>query len=205
MSRFGIETSKALGISVTRLREIGRRTGPNHKLAQELWDSGIHEARILATIIDIPGEVTLDQMESWASDFDSWDIVDGCCGNLFDKTSFAVIKAVEWCKRPEEFVRRAGFVLMAELAVHDRNMPDETFISFFPLMIEGSIDDRNFVKKAVNWALRQIGKRNRRLNTAAIRTSKIIAESNSRAAKWIASDAIRELTGEPIRKKLALQ
>lgn len=202
MSRFGIKTSRALGVSVPRLREIGRTIGSNHELAQELWDSQIHEARILASMIDIPEKVTTEQMDRWVKDFDSWDVVDGCCGNLFDKTLFAVEKAIQWCQRPEEFVRRAGFALMAELAVHDKTMLDNTFLNFLPYIVQGSVDDRNFVKKAVNWALRQIGKRNRKLNQAAIRTAKDIARSDSKAARWVASDAIRELSSDSIAKKL---
>jgi 3-methyladenine DNA glycosylase AlkD len=202
MTRFGIQTSKALGLSVPQLRQIGRKLGHDHDLAQELWKTGFHEARILASMIDDPEQVTMEQMERWAKEFDSWDIVDGCCGNLFDKTPFAVKKAKEWRKRPEEFVKRAGFVLMAELAVHDKKMPDNTFLEFLPYIIEGSNDERNFVKKAVNWALRQIGKRNRNLNNAAIRTAKVIAKSNIRPAKWISSDALRELESPAVQKKL---
>ncbi|HZY94893.1 MAG TPA: DNA alkylation repair protein [Candidatus Bathyarchaeia archaeon] len=202
MSRFGIQTSKALGVSLPQLRQIGRKLGQDHDLAQELWKTGFHEARILASMIDIPEQVTMEQMERWAKEFDSWDIVDGCCGNLFDKTPFAVKKAKEWRKRPEEYVKRAGFVLMAGLAVHDKRMPDKTFLEFLLFIIEGSSDERNFVKKAVNWALRQIGKRNKNLNNAAIRTARVIAKSNIRPAKWIASDAIRELESPAVQKKL---
>ncbi len=203
MSRFGIKTTKALGVSVPRLREIGRSIGSNHELAQELWDSQIHEARILASMIDIPEKVTVEQMDRWVKDFDSWDLVDGCCGSLFDKTPFAFEKAIQWCQRPEEFVRRAGFAMMAELAVHDKTSPDDTFLNFLPWIVQGSVDDRNFVKKAVNWALRQIGKRNRKLNKAAIRTAREIGRSDSRAARWIAADAIRELTSDSVSKKLS--
>ena len=202
MSRFGIQTSKALGVSVPQIRQMGRKLGPDHDLAQELWRTGFHEAKILASMIDVPEQVTMEQMERWAKEFDSWDVVDGCCGNLFDKTPFAVKKAKEWCKRQEEFVKRAGFVLMAELAVHDKEMHDEDFRAFLPFIVEGSNDERNFVKKAVNWALRQIGKRNKNLNGAAIRTARVIAKSNIRPAKWIASDALRELESPAVQKKL---
>jgi 3-methyladenine DNA glycosylase AlkD len=141
-------------------------------------------------------------MEEWAAVFDSWDIVDGCCGNLFDKTPFAIQKAREWSTREEEYVKRAGFVLMAELAVHDKSAADETFLGFLPLIILESSDNRNFVKKAVNWALRQIGKRNMTLNKAATETAQIIQRLDSSSSKWIASDALRELNSAPVQKKL---
>jgi 3-methyladenine DNA glycosylase AlkD len=144
-------------------------------------------------MIDDPEKMSEDQMEKWASDFDSWDIVDGCCGNLFDKTEFATKKANEWSKRKEEYVKRAGFVLMAELAVHDKNASDKTFLDFLPIIVRESSDERNFVKKAVNWALRQIGKRNANLNIAAIETSAQIKNSGSRAGKWIAAGSSRTL------------
>jgi len=153
-------------------------------------------------MIDDPEEVTIDQMDKWVRDFDSWDVVDGSCGNLFDKTPFAVAKAKEWCKREEEFVKRAGFVLMAELAVHDKKTKDQIFLDFFPLIIGGSSDNRNFVKKAVNWSLRQIGKRNLKLNKAAVSTALKIQKMESGAAKWIASDALRELKNPKVQKRL---
>ncbi len=193
MSRFGIQTSTAFGVSVPKLRELARKIGRNHELAEQLWKTGTHEARILATMIDSPDEVTPDQMERWAKDFDSWDVVDGSCGNLFDKTPYAIRKAIEWCRRPEEYIKRAGFVLMAELAFHDKKASNETFVRFLPFIIKEASDQRNFVKKAVNWALRQIAKRNTALNKAAVRTAKQIARSDSKAARWVAADALREL------------
>src|SRR5881296_3212045 len=203
MSRFGIRTSKALGVSIPQIRDLARKIGTNHELAQQLWITGIHEARILASMVDDPAKVSEDQMEKWALEFDSWDVVDGCCGNLFDKTGFAIRKAHEWSKRKEEFVKRAGFVLMAELAVHDKKASNQTFLDFLPVTVREASDERNFVKKAVNWALRQIGKRNAVLNAAVIRTCSEIRNSESRSAKWIASDALRELTSAPVQKKLA--
>ena len=203
MSRFGIQTSKALGVSIPQIRDLAKKIGTNHELAQQLWITGIHEARILASMVDDPTRVSEDQMEKWARDFDSWDVVDGCCGNLFDKTRFATRKAHEWSKRKEEFVKRAGFVLMAELAVHDKKASNQTFLEFLPATVREAADERNFVKKAVNWALRQIGKRNAVLNAAVIRTCDEIRNSESRSAKWIAADALRELTSEPVQKKLA--
>jgi len=203
MSRFGIQTSMALGVSIPQLRDVAKEVGTNHDLAQELWKTRIHEARILASMIDDPTKVSEDQTEEWAADFDSWDVVDGCCGNLFDKTEFAERKAREWSLRKEEFVKRAGFVLMAELAVHDKEASNKTFLDFLPLIVREASDERNFVKKAVNWALRQIGKRNEVLNAAAIKTCSKIRDLDSRSAKWIAADAHRELTSAPVKKKLS--
>ncbi len=202
MSRFGIQTRAAFGVSVPKLRGLARKVGRNHDLALGLWRTGFHEARILASMIDEVDKVTEEQMETWSKDFDSWDVVDGCCGNLFDQTRFAIRKAGEWSRRSEESVKRAGFVLMAELAVHDKKESDDTFVRFFTFITEGATDERNFVKKAVNWALRQIGKRNRALNKAAIRTAKDIGALDSRSARWVAADAIRELTSKSVQKRL---
>lgn len=193
MARFGIDAKNAYGVPVPILRQIAKETGKNHILAQRLWSSGIHEARILASMVDSPRDVTAEQMEEWVKEFDSWGICDQCCGNLFDKTAFACQKALEWSGREEEFVKRAGFVLMAALAVHDKNAKDETFTKFFPTIKRESVDDRNFVRKSVNWALRQIGKRNENLNVRAMATAREIRKMDSKSAKWIASDAIREL------------
>jgi len=202
MARFGISSAGTLGLSVPYLRGLAKRIGRSHELAKGLWESGVHEARILASLVDDPGRVTESQMEEWVADFDSWDVCDGCCGNLFDKTPYAYAKAAEWSRREEEFVKRAGFVMMAELAVHDREAPDEEFLRFFEAIERGSIDQRNFVRKAVNWALRQIGKRNLKLNRAAVRLAGKISKKESPSAKWVASDAIRELKSEAVRKRL---
>ena len=203
MSRFGIQTGKAFGVSIPQIRVLAKKIGTNHELAQQLWVSEIHETRILASMVDDPARVSEEQMEKWAIEFDSWDVVDGCCGNLFDKTKFAVRKAHEWSKRREEYVKRAGFVLMAELAVHDKKAADKTFLDFLPLIVREASDERNFVKKAVNWALRQIGKRNTVLNAAAIKTCAKIRDLDSGSAKWVAADALRELTSASVKKKLA--
>ena len=202
MAWFGINPGNTYGVSIPVLRKMAREIGKDHELALELWASGIHEARLLACFIDRPDMVTEEQMESWVKDFDSWDVCDQCCSNLFDRTPVAHKKAVTWCEREEEFVRRAGFVLMACLAVHDKKAPDEAFIKFLPLMKKYAADERNFVKKAVNWALRQVGKRNLKLNEAAIKTAGEIKQIDSKSARWIASDAIRELTGEKVQRKL---
>jgi len=202
MARFGINPENTYGVSIPNLRKIARETGKNHALAQELWASGIHEARIIASMIDDPKMATEEQLESWVKDFDSWDVCDQCCLNLFKKTGFAYRKAVEWSERDEEFVKRAGFVLMACLAVSDKKADDKQFEALLPIVRREAYDNRNFVKKAVNWALRQIGKRNAILNMKAIETAEEIKKMDSRSAKWIASDAIRELTSESVQKRL---
>jgi len=165
-----------------------------------LWASGLHEARILASMIDDPRLVSEHQMETWVKDFDSWDICDQVCGNLFDKTPSAFQKAVEWCHREPEFVRRAGFVMMAELAVHDKQAPDEVFLPFFPLIKQYATDERNFVKKAVNWALRQIGKRDATLRASALEWAEQIRAMDSKTAQWIAKDAMKELLAHEVKE-----
>ena len=202
MARFGINPKNTLGISIYILRPMAKEIGKDHKLAQQLWKSGIHEARILAAFIDEPGKVTERQMEKWVKDFESWDVCDQVCSSLFDATPFAYKKAFEWSKRSEEFVKRSGFVLMAALSVHDKKASDSKLVKFFPVIIRESTDERNFVRKAVNWALRNIGKRNSNLNKKAIATAKRISNIDSKAARWIASDALRELTSEKVRKRL---
>lgn len=202
MSRFGISAKNTLGVSLPIIRNMAREAGKDHELAQQLWSSGIHEARILASLIDDPKKVTGEQMESWVKDLDSWDVCDQCCSNLFDKTAHAFGKAVQWSGRDEEFVKRAGFVLMATLAVHAKRANDEEFIMFLPIIKRESTDERNYVKKAVNWALRQIGKRSIALNNKAIDAAEQIQRTNSKSAKWIASDALRELTSEATQKRL---
>jgi len=205
MARFGINPKNTYGVSIPTLRMMAKEIGKNHVLAQQLWSSDIHEARILACMIDSSELVSEDQMEQWVRDFDSWDVCDQCCSNLFDKTRFAHRKAIEWSGRREEFVKRAGFVLMAALAVHDKKAKDEEFLRFLPLIKRESTDDRNFVRKAVNWALRQIGKRNAALNIKAIDSAREIQKINSKSARWIASGALRELTSEALQRKIAIK
>ena len=201
MARFGINPANTLGISVPTLRAMAQEIGINHNLAQRLWDSGIHEARILATMIDDPEKVTVRQMDKWVKDFDSWDVCDQCCSNLFDKTKWATQKATQWAASREEFVKRAGFVLMATLAVHDKKAINAQFQRYLPIIKRESTDERNFVKKAVNWALRQIGKRNLALNRYAIETARQIERKDSATARWIAKDALRELTSQSVRSR----
>jgi len=203
MARFGINPNNTYGVSIPALRKIAKEISRDHALAQQLWATGIHEARILASFIDVPDLVSEEQMERWAMDFDSWDVCDQCCASLFDKVPLAYQKAIQWSERSEEFVKRAGFALMAALAWHDKLASDEQFAEFFPVIVRASTDERNFVKKAVNWALRQIGKRNMNLNRMAIEVSREIQRIDSRAARWIASDALRELTSESVQKRLS--
>jgi 3-methyladenine DNA glycosylase AlkD len=198
MARFGINPEGTLGVSIPILRATARRIGKNHGLAQQLWRSGIHEARILASMIDDPVAVTAAQMDAWARAFDSWDVCDQVCGNLFDKTRFARRKAVVWAAKKPEYVRRAGYTLMACLAWHDKEAPDSLFAGYLGIIEEGADDERNFVKKAVNWALRNIGKRNLALHKAALASARRIARQESRTARWIAADAIRELSNPKI-------
>jgi 3-methyladenine DNA glycosylase AlkD len=193
MARFGINPQNTLGVSIPILRQLAEKIGKNHVLAQQLWDTEIHEARLLAGFIDDYKLVTSKQMVRWVRDFDSWDICDQVCSNLFDRTPFAYQKAIEWSKHSSEFVKRAGFVLMAALSVHDKKASDRQFIEFFSVIRSEAKDERNFVKKAVNWALRQIGKRNLKLNKLAIKAAEKISKIDSKAAKWIAADALREL------------
>jgi 3-methyladenine DNA glycosylase AlkD len=192
--RFGITPkTEHLGIGMPVLRGIARAHRRDHALALGLWASGIHEARILAAHVDDPFRVTALQMEAWARDFDSWDVCDQVCGNLFDRTPLAVGKAALWSGRSPEFVKRAGFALMATLAWHREDLPDRVFRGFLPLIRREASDDRNFVRKAVNWALRQIGKRNPALRRAAIAEARRIQGIDSRSARWIAADALRDL------------
>ncbi|MFH1770786.1 MAG: DNA alkylation repair protein [archaeon] len=200
MNRFAIPGE--IGVSVTQMRLIAKATGKNHNLALDLWKTKIHEARILASIVDEPEKVSEKQMEQWVKDFKSWDLCDQVCSNVFDKTPWAYNKVFEWVKREEEFVKRAGFVLMVCLSVHDKRADDKKFLEFFPIIIQEATDERNFVRKAVNWALRGIGKRNKALNKEAIKVAKKIEKIDSKSARWIAKDALRELQSENVQKRL---
>ena len=192
--RFGITPkTEHLGISMAVLRPLARPHRRNHALAVELWASGIHEARLLAALIEDPEKVNRTQANRWARDFDSWDICDQVCGEVLPYVPFAIEKALAWSRRENEFVKRAGFVLMARMAVRRKDLPDDEFKKFLPVIRREATDDRNFVRKAVNWALRQIGKRNPALRRAAISEARAITKIDSRAARWIAADALREL------------
>ncbi|TAH25498.1 MAG: DNA alkylation repair protein [Cytophagales bacterium] len=198
MKRFGINTEYSIGVSIPNIRAIAKRYKNNHSIALNLWATQIHEARILATMIDDPKQVSPQQMEEWVLDFNSWDICDQCCGNLFDKTPIAFQVAMAWASRKEEYVKRAGFVMMATLAVHHKKAVDTDFYPFFNLIITASDDERNFVKKALNWALRQIGKRNSNLHQKALECCDTLLSFPHKSALWIAKDAQRELNNQKI-------
>ena len=202
MAKYGIVVERRLGVSIPNLRRMAKELGQDHKLALELWKTGIAEARFVAAMTDDPEKLTEGQMEDWVKGINSWDVCDQVCMNLFEKVPLAWKKIIDWSEREEEFVKRAAFALMACLAWHDKKAKDEKFIELFPVIIRGATDERNFVKKAVNWALRNIGKRDLNLNKAAINTAREIQQIDSKAARWIASDTIRELESEAVRIRL---
>lgn len=207
LDRYAIKTRKSFGIRTPDVklfaREVKKLVSHRHATALELWQTGIYEARAVAALIDDPKLVTPGQMDAWAADFDNWATVDGTCSYLFCRTIHAYDKGFEWAAREEEFVRRAAFSLMAYLAVHDKKAADEKLAAFFPVIEKYAFDERNFVKKAVNWALRQIGKRNSSLNSLAIETAEQIKLQATPSARWIASDALRELTSDAVRERLS--
>ncbi len=203
LERFGIPTHNARGVSTPQLKALARRIGRDHALAGRLWKSGVFEARVVAAFIDEPDKVTQAQMERWARDLDSWGICDACCCYLFRRTPFAWTKAVAWAGRRPEFVKRAGFALMAYLAVHDKAATDAAFVQLLAIIERESDDNRPFVRKAVNWAIRQIGKRNVRLNSQAITAAERVRARGTPAARWIAADALRELRGTAVQARLA--
>jgi 3-methyladenine DNA glycosylase AlkD len=203
MARFGIVSSSALGVSLPELRKLGKEIGKDHELALKLWKLNIHEAKLLATMTADPRLMTAKIMDSWANDFYSWDIVDVCCGGLFDRTSHYQKKILKWVKNKKEYVRRAGFVLMATSAVHDKEADDNQFLAYLPIIEKYAIDERNFVKKAVNWALRQIGKRNSRLHGPALDLAARLKTRDSKTSRWIGSDAFRELSSDAVKKRLS--
>ena len=204
MARYGMAVEQRLGVSVPEMRRIAKETGKDHQLAVELWKTGIAEARIVASMLAVPEKLTGQEMDAWVEDFNSWDVCDQVCMNLFEKSPLARQKILEWSEREEEFVKRAAFALIACLAWHDKRAADQEFIEFLQVIKHGATDERNFVKKAVNWALRNIGKRNPRLNQAALETAREMQYLDSKAARWIAADAIRELEGEGIQKRLRI-
>ncbi len=204
MARFGISTDTRLGLRMPVLRKMGKTIGLDQALSLALWQTGIDEARILAALVGDPVKVTDQQMDTWAEDFNSWDVCDQVCMNLFDKTTLAWKKVRQWSLRKEVFVKRAAFSLIAVLAVHDKKADDQAYIDLLPVIVQGSSDDRNMVKKSVSWALRQIGKRNKALNRIALQSAEEIKARGTKPGRWIASDAIRELTGDAVRKRLGL-
>jgi len=202
MARFGITPQRTYAVRIPELRKIAKRTGKDHSMAKKLWEVDYRETKILACMIEDPKLVSSEQMDNWVMEFDFWEICDQCCMNLFRKTSFAYQKIFEWSTHEEEFVKRAAFTLIAVLAVHDKKASDSKFERFFPIIIRESTDDRNYVKKAVNWALRHIGKKNISLNKKAIEIALEIHDIDSKSARWIASDALRELKSEKVKKRL---
>jgi 3-methyladenine DNA glycosylase AlkD len=202
MAYFGVNVPKAHGISAPILHALARRIGKDHALAEELWSSGIHEARILATLIGEPGKVTAAQMERWARTFDAWDVVDAACCYLYAEASPAWRQVEAWSNRNDEFVKRAAFSLLAYLSYKDKQAPETRFERFLRVIEREAHDERNFVRKAVNWALRNIGKRNFRLNRSAIQTAERIRRQDSRSARWIAADALRELRSDAVQERL---
>ena len=202
MARFGIRAKHVYGVAKPEMDEIARKIGKDHNLALELWATGVHDARILAGMLDESARVTGAQMEHWVRDFDNWDVCDGTCCHLFVFAAPAWNKAKVWSNRKAEFVKRAGFALMAYLAYRDKSAADAKFLKLLPIIRREAADERNFVRKAVNWALRNIGKRNLRLNREAIRVAGKIRQQDSRAARWIAGDALRELKSAAVQTRL---
>ena len=203
MARYAIPSDKALGVSVADIRVLAKRLGRNHDLAAALWDTGVYEARMLTSFVDEPARVTPTQMDRWCRDFDNWAICDTLCFHLFDRTPHAWQKVAQWCGRREEFVKRAAFALLWGLTAHDKQAGDERFIQALRLIERAASDDRNFVKKAVNMALRAIGKRNLALNAAAVAVARRLADSHEAAARWVGKDALGELTTPGVIRRLA--
>jgi len=202
MARYRMTIDRRLGVSVPDMRKIAKESGRDHELAIELWKTGIPEAKIVAAMMDEPEKLSENQMEDWVKSIDSWDVCDQVCMNLFEKTPLAWKKIRDWSDRKEEFVKRTSFSLIACLAWHDEEADDARFVRLFPVIKRGATDERDLVKKAVNWALRNIGKRNQALNKAAIKAAKEILQIDSKAARWIASDTIRELESEAVQRRL---
>jgi len=202
MAKYGITVEGRLGVSVPDMRKLAKELGRDHKLALDLWRTGIAEARIVAGMVGDPAMLTEEQMEEWVKGINSWDVCDQVCMNLFEKNQLAWKKIIDWSEREEEFAKRTAFSLIACLAWHDKKASDEEFVELLPVIIREATDERNFVKKAVNWALRNIGKRNLNLNKAAVDAAKKIQRLDSKAARWIAADAIRELESDAVQDRL---
>jgi len=192
MARYGIVSPKAFGVSAGNLKSIARRIGKDHALALKLWKSGWYDARALCAFIADPKKVTPALMNRWAKDFDNWAITDGLCIHVFRRTPHAHAMVKAWTGRKREFEKRAGFSMIATLAVHDKDAPDKTFVSYLRVIEKHSTDHRNGVKKAVNWALRQIGKRNASLYKRAVVVAERLEKSTDPTARWVAKDALRE-------------
>lgn len=200
--RYGIHTKKAFGVSMSNIQKVAKPLGRDHELAAALWETGWYEARMLTSFVDDPARVTSAQMDRWARDFDNWGIVDTLCFNLFDRTPHAWRKVKEWTNKESEFVKRAGFALLWSLTVHDKLASDEQFLQGLEYVEREAVDERHFVKKAVNMALRAVGKRNQALNAAAVKVARRLSESTNASAKWIGKDALRELTSASVIRRL---
>jgi len=203
--RYAIYTTKAFGVSMSNIQKVARPLGKNHELAAALWETGWYEARMLTSFVDDPALVTESQMDRWVRDFDNWGIVDTLCFNLFDRTPYAWKKVAAWCPRKEEFIKRAGFALLWSLTVHDKTAPDDKFVQGLVRIERGADDDRHFVKKAVNMALRAVGKRNSSLNKAAVAVAQRLADSQKPAPRWIGKDALRELLSPSVMRRIESQ
>ena len=201
MARYGISTTNRLGVSIPDLRKLAKEIGKDHKLASQLWAKGIDETKILASMIGEEDKLTEEQAEKWVANFNSWDVCDQVCMNLFRKIPFIRNKIRKWSKRKEEFVKRAAFSLIACIAVHNKKMPDDEFIKFFPIIKQGSVDKRNYVKKAVSWALRNIGKKNKNLHREVTKFAKELEKADSKSAKWIARDTLKDIQRESVKKR----
>lgn len=202
MSRYGIKVDRALGVSLPEMRALAKSLGKDHRLAMDLWRTGVHEAMIMSSLVADPGQLTEEQMEEMVRGFDSWDVCDQCCSNLFSRSPLGFRKALEWSERKEEFQKRAGFATMAALAVHSKGLSDDELQMLLEAVVLESHDDRNFVRKAVNWALRQIGKRDLRSNEMAVEAAERIMARGDRASRWVAADALRELRSEAVQQRL---
>ena len=200
LARFGINAKKAFGVSMANIQVLGKRLGRNHELAAALWNTGWYEARMLTSFVDEPERVTAAQMDRWCRDFDNWGICDTLCFCLFDRTPHAWSKVSEWGLQSDEFVKRAGFALLASLAGHDKTAGDDQFLASFPLIESAATDERNFVKKGVSWALRRIGSRNAVLRAASMDMARRLADSADAAPRWVGKDALRDFTREKRRK-----
>jgi 3-methyladenine DNA glycosylase AlkD len=203
MARYGIVAERVFGVGVAPLRALAKRIGTDHALADALWKTRWYEARMLATLVADPGRLTKRQMNAWAADFDNWAICDTACFVLFDRTPHAWERARAWSRSPREFVKRAGFALMASLAGHDKAAPDAKFLALLPLIQKGAADERNFVKKGVSWALRRIGHRSRALHTAALSVARGLAASEVPSCRWVGKDTLRDLERPMVRARVA--
>lgn len=205
LARYGLPTTNAYGVSVATLRAYAKRVGPDHELARKLWKSGSLDARILASFLADPSQLTLAQMNAWCRDFDNWGTTDTACFALFDRSPLAWKVVAPWAQQRGEFQKRAGFVMMACLAAHDKTTADMAFMTFFPMIEKGASDDRNFVKKGVSWALRHIGHRSPKLHAAAIKTATKLSKSENATERWVGKDALRDITRAAVIKKVRLK